>query len=206
MLNVFASPQIKNSGTLVGNIANASPIGDSLPFLLVADAHVLVLKKPGKRMIPLTKLFRGYRQLALKSGEWISAVSFRAPQKTEVLRLYKAATRKDLDISTVSAAFVFDLKPNRKDASLTIQSARMALGGVAAVPLRLSRVEAFLRNKVLDRSLIDATQKILQEEIEPLSDLRGSAAYRRILVQGFLQQYFDEIIPSREVAHATLNS
>jgi len=206
MLNVFASPQIKNSGTLVGNIANASPIGDTLPFLLVADAHVLVVKKPGKRVIPLTELFQGYRQLALKSGEWISAVSFRAPQKTEVLRLYKAATRKDLDISTVSAAFLFDLKPSRKSASFTIKSARLALGGVAAVPLRLPRVEAFLHDKVLDRSLIDATQKILQEEIKPLSDLRGSAAYRRILVQGFLQQYFDEIIPSREVVHAALNT
>jgi xanthine dehydrogenase small subunit len=198
LLNVFASPQIKNSATLVGNIANASPIGDTLPFLMVADGHVAVAKKA----IPMTELFQGYRKLALKKGEWISAVSFRAPFKTEVLRLYKSATRKDLDISTVSAAFLFDFKKSRKDTRLVIQSARIALGGVAAVPLRISRVETFLKDKVLDSSVVEAAQKILQEEINPLSDLRGSAAYRRILVQGFFQKYCDEIMQSRELVHA----
>ncbi len=197
LLNVFASPQIKNSATLVGNIANASPIGDTLPFLLVADGQVAVAKK----MIPVTELFLGYRKLALKSGEWIRAVTFRAPQKTEILRLYKAATRKDLDISTVSAAFLFDLKKNRKDPRPVIQSARVALGGVAAIPLRVKRVEAFLKDKVLDSEVVEAAHKILQEEIKPISDFRGSAAYRRILVQGFFQQYCDEIMQSREVPH-----
>jgi xanthine dehydrogenase small subunit len=199
LLNVFASPQIKNSATLVGNIANASPIGDTLPFLLVADGQVAVAKKPGKKVVPITELFQGYRKLALKSGEWISSVSFRAPLKTEVLRLYKAATRKDLDISTVSAAFLFDFKKSRKEARPVIHSARVALGGVAAVPLRMSRVETFLKDKVLDPTVVEAAQKILQEEINPLSDLRGSSAYRRILVQGFFQQYCDEIMQGREV-------
>jgi xanthine dehydrogenase small subunit len=198
LLNVFASPQIKNSATLVGNIANASPIGDTLPFLLVADGHVAVAKK----VIPMTELFQGYRKLALKKGEWISAVSFRAPLKTEILRLYKSATRKDLDISTVSAAFLFDFKKSRKETRPVIQSARIAFGGVAAVPLRVSRVEAFLKDKVLDASVVEAAHTILQEEINPLSDLRGSAAYRRILVQGFFQQYCDEIMQNREVADA----
>jgi xanthine dehydrogenase small subunit len=197
LLNVFASPQIKNSATLVGNIANASPIGDTLPFLLVTDGRVAVAKKE----IPLTELFQGYRKLALKSGEWIRAVSFRAPQKTEVLRLYKAATRKDLDISTVSAAFLFDFKKSRKDNRTVIQSARVALGGVAAIPLRIKRLEDWLKDKVLDATVVEAAHKILQEEIQPLSDLRGSAAYRRILVQGFFQQYCDEIMQSQELPH-----
>ncbi|HET9239495.1 MAG TPA: FAD binding domain-containing protein [Oligoflexus sp.] len=197
LLNVFASPQIKHSATLVGNIANASPIGDTLPFLLVVDGRVAVAKKE----IPLTELFQGYRKMALKSGEWIRAVSFRAPQKTEVLRLYKAATRKDLDISTVSAAFLFDFKKSRKDNRPVIQSARVAFGGVAAIPLRIKRLEDWLKDKVLDASVVEAAHKILQEEIEPLSDLRGSAAYRRILVQGFFQQYCDEIMQSQELSH-----
>jgi xanthine dehydrogenase small subunit len=202
LLNVFASPQIKNAATLVGNIANASPIGDTLPFLLVADGEVSVVKKPGKKVIPVTEIFQGYRKLALKSGEWISSVSFRAPLKSEVLRLYKAATRKDLDIASVSAAFLFQLKKNRKDNRTVIQSARVALGGVAAIPLRMSRVESYLKDKVLDATVVDEAQKLLQEDIQPLSDHRGSASYRRILVQGFFQQYCDEIMHSREVQHA----
>jgi xanthine dehydrogenase small subunit len=193
---VFASPQIKNSATLVGNIANASPIGDTLPFLLVADGVVAVARKE----IPLTELFQGYRKLALKHGEWIRSVSFRAPQKTEVLRLYKAATRKDLDISTVSAAFLFDFKKSRKDPRPVIQSARVAFGGVAAIPLRIKQLEDWLKDKVLDASIVAAGHQILQEAIEPLSDVRGSAAYRRILVQGFFQQYCDEIMQSQELS------
>jgi xanthine dehydrogenase small subunit len=206
LLDVFASPQIKNSGTLVGNIANASPIGDTLPFLLVADARVGIAKKTGKRELPMAELFQGYRKLALKPGEWISSVSFRAPQKSEFLRLYKAATRKDLDISSVGAAFLFDLKPRKKDGRLLIQTARVALGGVAAIPLRMTRVEAFLKDKILDQELVEAAQTMLQEDITPLSDLRGSSAYRRILVQGFFQQYCDEIMQSREVQHAAVHS
>jgi xanthine dehydrogenase small subunit len=196
LLNVFASPQIKNSATLVGNIANASPIGDTLPFLLVADGRVAVARKE----IPLTELFQGYRKLALKQGEWIRSVSFRAPQKTEVLRLYKAATRKDLDISTVSAAFLFDFKKSRKDPRPVIQSARVAFGGVAAIPMRIKQLEDWLKDKVLDASIVAAGHKILQDAIEPLSDVRGSAAYRRILVQGFFQQYCDEIMQSQELS------
>jgi xanthine dehydrogenase small subunit len=206
LLNVFASPQIKNSATLVGNIANASPIGDTLPFLLVADGSVTVAKKRGTRVIPMTELFLGYRKLALKDDEWISSVTFRAPQKTQLLRLYKAATRKDLDISTVSIALLFDLKRSRKDNRLVIKSARLALGGVAATPLRVPKVEAFLQDKILDQALVDEAQAMLQDSIQPLSDHRGSSAYRRLLVQGYFQQYCDEIMQRQEVEHAAAHS
>ncbi len=206
LLNVFASPQIKNSATLVGNIANASPIGDTLPFLLVADGKVTVSRKARARVVPLTELFTAYRQLALAPGEWISSVSFRAPLKTEVLRLYKASTRKDLDISTVSIAFLFDLKKSAKGFPPKILSARIAVGGIAAIPLRLTRVEDFLQNKNLDQAIASEAQRIIQDEVHPLSDHRGSVAYRRLLLRNFFQQFCDEILPQAEVSHAASHS
>ncbi|MBU6376830.1 MAG: FAD binding domain-containing protein, partial [Bdellovibrionales bacterium] len=134
-LDLFASPQIKNQATLAGNLANASPIGDTPPFLLVAGTIVHVFSpkaKPSKsiREIPIEKFFLGYRKTALKPGEFITAIEIEQPSKSETLVLKKVSQRKDLDISTVNAAFrlKFDSKRER------ILESRIAYGGVAATP------------------------------------------------------------------------
>lgn len=201
LLNVFASPQIKQTATLVGNIANASPIGDTLPFLMVADATVSACKSRSSREIPLTELYTSYRQLALKPDEIIQSVSFRAPRASEFLRLYKTATRKDLDIATVSAAFLFDIQ-NKKDKRI-IRKARIAFGGIAPVPLRISTVEEFLEGQEFSLPLLDQAADLMQQQISPIADVRGSAAYRRVLVKNLFHQYGQDLAKEALASHDT---
>ncbi len=197
LLDVFASPQIKNTATLVGNIANASPIGDTLPFLLAVDASVIVASVRGEREVPLSELFVGYRRLQLKADELITKVHIPIPSAQEYLRLYKAATRKDLDIATVSAAFLWSLDPKK----VLLQKVHIALGGVAATPIRAHKTEAFLKGRRLTREVLGEASTLLQEEIQPLSDLRGSSAYRRLLLQNFWEQFTREFFLAQEVQH-----
>lgn len=190
-LNIFASPQIKNIGTLVGNVANASPIGDTLPFLMVADALVHVVSSRGERDIPMTELYAGYRKLTLKPGEIIHSVSFRVLKDEEHLRIYKVSQRKDLDISAVNSAFLCRVKTSPEGPR--IAEARIAYGGVAATVLRFPEVESFLEGKALSLDTIDQAAELLQSQIRPLSDVRGSAAYRRAIVDGLFRRYCEEI-------------
>ncbi|MBC7658426.1 MAG: FAD binding domain-containing protein [Chitinophagaceae bacterium] len=187
LLNIFASPQIKNIGTLIGNVANGSPIGDTLPFLMVANATVHTVNSRGERTIPIESLYVGYRQLALQSDEIISSISFDVPKLNETLKLYKASQRKDLDIATVSCAF------SVRQARGTITEARLAVGGVGATVIRLTEVEAFLLGKILSEDLIEASSQLLQQSIKPLSDVRGTNSYRRVLVDGLFRKYFSEL-------------
>lgn len=186
-LDLFASPQIKNSATLIGNIANGSPIADTPPFLLTANTVVHVQGPKAKRSIPFERFFLGYRKTALKAHEWIEAVEFDLTQK-ELFRMYKHSQRKDLDISTVNGAFRLFFQKG------TIQEARLALGGVAATPVRLKKTEALLKKSSLplDAVAIQTIVQTAQSEIHPISDLRGTSAFRRALVTGMLFKFFRE--------------
>lgn len=195
-LDLFASPQIKNQATLVGNLANASPIGDTPPFLLVAGTVVHTLGTTGgRRRVPIEQFFVGYRKTALKPGEFITGVEFDIPSKDELLRLRKVSQRKDLDISTVNAAFRLKLERNT-----LIREARIAFGGIAATPLRLAKTEALLQGasladlgegKPLRQSVVDS----LQSEIAPIGDLRSSAPFRRVTAENLMLQFLREITP-----------
>ena len=187
-LDLFASPQIKNVATLVGNVGNASPIADTPPFLLAADAVVHVQGTKGKREIPIDEFYLDYRKTALKRGELISAIEFSLPEKQEKLGLFKASQRKDLDISGVNAAFRL-----RWGKDETVKEARVALGGVAATPLRLKKTEAVLAGSKLSAETLERAVTTLQAEIRPLSDLRGSASYRRVVAGNFLRRFASEI-------------
>lgn len=191
-LDLFASPQIKNTATLVGNVCNGSPIGDTLPFLLVTKAKVHVIGKT-KRMIPFEKFYTGYRKNTLKAGEIVTAIEFEIPAQDE-LKLLKVSQRKDLDISTVSAAF------NIKGSDV-----RIAFGGVAATPLRLLKTEKVIiktfgstNTKSFDQK--QSFDKILTQfhsEITPLSDVRGSAAFRRVIAENILKSFLTENFPKK---------
>lgn len=185
-LDLFASPQIKNIATLAGNVGNASPIGDTPPFLLVANAVVRAFGPSGSRAIPITKFFVGYRKTALKAGESIVAIEFDAPAKDEKLVLYKSSQRKDLDISTVNAAFRMMVRRGK------IESIAIAMGGVAATPVRLHRTEKALLGAELDPSAAEHAVAALREELSPISDLRGSAAFRRVITENLLEKFLRE--------------
>ncbi len=194
-LDLFASPQIKNAATLVGNIANASPIGDTLPFLLATDSVIhterLVGRKLTHRAIPATEFFLGYKNLALKPGEIITFVEIPRGKSAKNLRLYKVSQRKDLDISAVSAALMINTAK-----SGDIESASIALGGVAATPVRLPKIERFLIGKRPTSEHITAATQMLNDQLTPLSDARGSDSFRRALVHNIFNQYVHDVFGS----------
>jgi len=191
-LNIFASPQIKNMATLVGNIANASPIADTLPFLMINQANVYVLSQAQARVIPIGKFLVGYKKLNIKPDELITHISFEIPAPNSNLRLYKISQRRDLDIATINAAFCCELDSNKKIP--IIKNTRLALGGVADRVIRLSKSEKLLAGKELNSKLIEEALAQIQLEITPLDDLRGSAVFRRVLIDGLVRRYFQEIM------------
>jgi len=183
-LELFASPQIKNVATLIGNIANASPIGDTAPFLLVMEARLYLQGPKGKRILPLEEFFLGYKKTALKTAEIIVGIEFKLPLKRELLCLKKASQRKHLDISTLNFAgsVGFDRKGR-------VEKIRLAMGGIAPYPMRLKKVENFLEGKELNSAVLSQSAQILQEEISPISDLRGSSTFRRILAERYFREF-----------------
>lgn len=181
-LDVFASPQIKNIATVVGNVANASPIGDTPPALLALNASVVI---NGSKEILLSEFFLAYRKTALAPGEIITHIKFPLPKKDADFKLYKNANRKDLDISAVNFAIHAEWKDSTKKA---LSNITIAAGGVAATPLRLKLTEDFLMTN-LD---IEGAVKVLHSEFKPLSDVRATAAYRHVLVENFFRRFFKE--------------
>lgn len=185
-LDIFASPQIKNMGTLVGNIANASPIGDTPPALLALEAKVMIFGKSGRREVPLSQFFLAYRKTSLEQGEIITGIKFPLPSVHSSLKFFKNSNRKDLDISAVNLAIKVNWKDESKKA---ISDITIAAGGVAATPLRLFKTEDYLKTK-LD---IDGAVKVLHSEFSPLSDVRATSAYRHVLVENFFRRFFSEV-------------
>lgn len=179
-LDVFASPQIKNLATVVGNVANASPIGDTPPALLALNASVVI---NGTKEMKLEDFFLAYRKTALAPGELITHLKVPVPKKGSDYRVFKNANRKDLDISAVNFAIHVEWKDQKKS---EISAITMAAGGVAATPLRLKQTESFLKQQ-LD---VDGAVKVLHSEFKPLSDVRATAAYRHVLVENFFRRFF----------------
>jgi xanthine dehydrogenase small subunit len=198
-LDIFASPQIKNVATLIGNLANASPIGDTLPFLLASDAVVHTARhsqgKLTRRNIVLQDFFTAYKQTALKSGELITAVEIPLRKQAKNLRLYKVSQRKDLDISAVSAALNIEIDRTGK-----IAHASLALGGVAATPIRLNLVEKHLLGQTPTKAVFDEAADLIDAQLHPLSDARGSDSYRRVLISNIFHKYVHEIFESPKIA------
>jgi xanthine dehydrogenase small subunit len=189
-LDVFASPQIKNIGTLVGNVATASPIGDTPPALLALDASVVIEGLQGSREVPLKEFFISYRRTALDPGEIIREVRFPKPSATSTIKFLKNANRKDLDISAVNLAIHIDWKHHPGS---EIADIRLAAGGVAATALRFTKTENLLRGKTLTPQNIDLAIQELHTEFNPLSDLRATAAYRHVLVENLFRRFAQEV-------------
>ncbi|MCA9507978.1 MAG: FAD binding domain-containing protein [Myxococcales bacterium] len=187
-INIFASPQIKNMATLVGNTANASPIADTTPFLMVCDGMIHLRSIEGSRAISIEKLFVSYKTLNLKYNEYITHISFCLPKSHEHLKLDKVSTRKDLDIATINSAFRIEL------AGKVIKNIKLAMGGIGPMIKRLKNTEQFMFNKELDSALISDAQKILQQEITPQSDLRASAQFRRVLANNVFSRYLGSLL------------
>jgi xanthine dehydrogenase molybdopterin binding subunit/xanthine dehydrogenase small subunit len=190
MIRVFASRQIRNRATLAGNLVTASPIGDMAPVLLSLDARVELCSTRGTRELSLDAFFTGYRRTALEKGEILGAVIVprAAPPAglTRIARSYKVSKRRELDISIVAAAFSVDL-----DAAGVVRRARLAYGGVAAMPSRAREVEAQLEGRPWTRDTVASVLPALGRAFTPIRDARGSAEYRRGLIVSLFEKFFD---------------
>lgn len=191
MLHWFAARQIRNRATMGGNLGTASPIGDLPPVLLSLDAELTIASATGTRTLLLADFFKGYHQTDLKPGEVIVSVSIpKAIAPGAVHRLsqsYKIGKRGTDDISIVAAAFTIDL-----DASDCIVHARLAYGGVAATPVRAIDVETMLIGQPWTLATVQQVKPTLKAAFTPLTDFRGSADYRKLLIANLFEKFFVE--------------
>jgi xanthine dehydrogenase small subunit len=198
----FASVQVRNVGTVGGNIANGSPIGDGSPTLIAAGASVRLRKGKTTRTLPLEDFFIAYGKQDRAPGEFVEALIVPKPAGRTAFRAYKISKRFDQDISAVLGAFSL-----RFDGSI-IADARIAYGGMAATPKRAKSAERALIGKALDRSAVMAAQRALADDFTPISDMRASSVYRLKVAQNLLERLRLELtepaIATRLVGNAEL--
>ena len=187
ILDRFGSPQIKNAGTLAGNIANASPIADTLPFLYVTDARLELTGHGGTRTVGIASFYRGYKKLDLAADEIITRILIPLPAAADTLRLYKVSKRSHLDISSFTAAMLMRRSGDR------IDSIRIAYGGVGPMILRLPKTESFLTGKPFSLDTLEDAGAIARDEITPISDVRGSRDFRLQLAGNVLKKFYYDV-------------
>jgi CO/xanthine dehydrogenase FAD-binding subunit len=173
-INVFASPQIRNRATLTGNIANASPAGDTLPPLYAYDAVLTLRKKIGRRQVTLAEFIHGPRKTLLEPGEMITEITLPRSSGEAHGIFIKIGQRKALAISKTNCAVAASLSPNG-----TVKRIGIAVGSVAPVILRLTAAEANLLGRTITPELAAEARRIAVEAVRPIDDIRSTAGYRR---------------------------
>ncbi len=195
----FASPPIRHAGTLGGNVANGSPIGDGAPVLIALDAELVLRRGERVRRMALDEFYVDYMKNRLEPGEFVQAiiVPLRAFERT--LRAYKVSKRFDSDISAVCAVFAMET-----DGGM-VRDLRLAFGGMAAVVKRAARAEGALLGHRWSQDAVEAAQAALAEDFTPLTDMRASAAYRMRVAQNLLQRFWLETRADDALGEASLS-
>ena len=196
----FGSPPVRNSGTLCGNIANGSPIGDAMPALIALGAEIELRRGEHTRQLPLEFFYLGYQRKDLARGEFVVSVTVPPPRAGQRVASYKLSKRIDQDISAVCAAFAVEQQGTR------IVGARIAFGGLAAIPARARATEAALIGRPWSAQTIESAAAALAEDFQPLTDLRASSAYRLQAAGNLLRRFYfeaqDSATPLRTAALA----
>ena len=187
VVSVFGSPQIRNIGSIGGNIINASPIADSIPFLCVCEAELELTGQAGARTVNINDFYQDYKKFDLKPGELLTKITAPLPSKNRELRLYKVSRRRALDISTFTGAIWLE-----RDGD-TISDAGIAYGAVGPTVIRLKKTESFLRGKPLNLETMTAAGEIAVSEITPISDVRGGADFRLQLARNVLLKFYHQL-------------
>jgi xanthine dehydrogenase small subunit len=190
----FASPPICNAGTLVGNVANGSPIGDSMPALITLGASVVLRSASGARELPLEDLYLDYQKKDLRPGELVAFVRVPRARPGLVLRSYKIAKRFEQDISSVCAAFAVEIANDR------VRTARVAYGGMAAVPKRARGCEQALAGAEWNARTIARAAQALAKDFRPINDMRASADYRTRVAANLLTRFHADASGQRETS------
>lgn len=186
ILQIFAAEQIRNAATIGGNIINASPIADSLPCLFVLGAKLVLASPTGTREVDINHFYTGYKKFDMQPNEILIQVRLPLPKSNALLGLYKVSKRQDLDISTVTLAIHLSVAAGK------ITEVHLAAGGVAATVVRLRSAEKALLNQPFNTATFAEAGHIAAAEIQPLSDVRGSAAFRKLLIKNLFLKFFNE--------------
>jgi xanthine dehydrogenase small subunit len=185
MLDVFGSLQIRNFATVGGNIGTASPVGDLMPVLIAHGANIVLQSTRGERHVPASRFVTGYRRNDAADDELITAVILPPVHTGILLKSYKVSRRRDLDIATVSGGFRLELENDNR-----IRDVVLAYGGMADRVSRAERAETFLRGKTWDRPTVEKAMSVIDSDFTPISDVRGSAAMRRIAARNLLLKFW----------------
>lgn len=182
----FASLPIRNAGTLGGNVANGSPIGDSMPALIALGAEIVLADADGRRTMPLEELYLAYQKKSMRDDEVVVSIRVPKPSPERLFRIYKLSKRFDSDISAVCGAFSITLDAGQVD------RCRIAYGGMAATPKRALEAERALIGGQWTETAVHAAMDALARDFQPLSDMRASADYRREAAANLLYRFFLE--------------
>jgi xanthine dehydrogenase small subunit len=195
----FASVPIRNAGTLGGNVANGSPIGDSMPGLIALGARVVLCNSERSRVLPMEDLYVAYMQTTMQRDEVVKAVEVPLPSASMQFRTYKVSKRYDSDISAVCAAFAIKIDRGK------IAEARVAFGGMAATPKRASHTEEALAGQPWTEATLRTARAALATDYTPLTDMRASAEYRMKAAQNLLERFYLETRPGNPLPAASVS-
>ena len=183
----FADPTIRNSATIGGNLADASPAADVAPPLLVLDAVLEVESIDGKREISLKNFFVGPRKTVLHDDEMITSIKIKDDSINKNGCFIKLGLRQAMAISLATVALILEVEKDK------VADVRIAMGSIAPIPFRLIKVEGFLKNKKIDDELIEEAVKKVREEVKPIGDVRASAEYRRYVSGILFKRAFNKL-------------
>lgn len=197
--SLIASVPIRNIATLAGNFVNASPIGDLSVLFLALEATIQLREGAAARQVPLRDFFKGYKQLDKKPGEFIEQIRVDMPVRKTYIHFEKVSKRRNLDIATVNTAIKLIVGDG------VIDHCSLAAGGVAPVPAYLAQTSAFLQGKKITEALVEEAALVAQQEITPISDARGTAAYKKQLLGQLVKAHFITLFPWLNTAYLLQN-
>ena len=187
LLERFASPPVRNAGTVGGNIANGSPIGDSMPAFIALGGDVVLKSLKSERVMALDEFYLGYQKNALQPGEYLAALRLPCARPGMEFRTYKLSKRFDQDISAVAMAISIQVHNGR------IEQARIAYGGMAAIPQRARHTEVALIGSSVSAPALETARAALEQDFTPIADMRASVVYRVLTAKNLLTRFFLEI-------------
>lgn len=188
---LVASEPIRNMATIAGNIVNASPIGDLTILFLALNAEVIIDGSGGGRMIPLRDFFLGYKKLSINKDEVVKSIAFPLPAKPILFNFEKVSKRTHLDIASVNSAIQIIMEGEK------VKECYLSAGGVSPIPLFLTMTCNFLNGKTITPDIILQANTIMQGEISPITDVRGSREYKRLLLRQLFFAHFLQLFPER---------
>ena len=189
---LIASLHIRNRATIAGNIVNASPIGDVSIMMLALDAELVLKDGDVERIVPLKSFFKGYKVIDKDAHEIVTEIRFPEPTADTIVAWEKVSKRKALDIASVNSAAKMQISDEG-----VVEAMSLTVGGVAAVPLFLKETSEFLVGKVLTSEVVRDAIDLAMKEVSPISDVRGSADYKRLLARQFIIAHCMKLAPER---------